>query len=183
MFFHDNIFLWMKADGLFSDGHVFLTVSSQAGVNDNDEFLNRMLEMNWNNLAPEANSWIGIFNYDPQESTENDHLENALSKVSPLVEGTGSFKSEVRFAEFDAQGRADNKGCVGYWITYFSEGNTPLTSNCLKIYPTWMNDLKDVIGDTPLTSIMIPGTHNAGAWHVYGGKPDDQNLVIKYLYK
>jgi hypothetical protein len=171
--------------GLFDDPHVFLTVSSQTGVDENGEFLNRMLEMNWNNLVLLSGSWIGIFNYDPLESSGVDHFENALQRLSPLEAGTGTLKSDVRFKELDFQAgiNTTDDGCIGFWLTFFSEENVPATSNCLKLYPNWMNDLKDTIGETPLTSLMIPGTHNAGAWHIYAGKSDDNNLIIKYLYK
>jgi len=36
--------------------------------------------------------------------------------------------------------------------------------NCLRIRPTWMNEEREVIGDVPLSTIMLPGTHNSGAY-------------------
>jgi len=130
-----------------------------------------------------TSGWVGVFDYDPAESS-SDHFENALSKVTTLAEASGTFTTEVRYAEIDFDiGYNTTNGCVGFWISYFTADNVLTLNNCLRLYPTWMNDLKDTIGNTPLTSLMIPGSHNAGAWKVYAGKPDDNNLLIKYLYK
>ena len=41
-----------------------------------------------------------------------------------------------------------------------------LKLNCLRIRPTWMNEEREVIGDVPLSTLMIPGTHNSGAYEV-----------------
>ncbi len=38
--------------------------------------------------------------------------------------------------------------------------------NCLRIRPTWMNEEREVIGDVPLSTLMLPGTHNSGAYEV-----------------
>lgn len=42
-------------------------------------------------------------------------------------------------------------------------------SKCLRLYPCWMAELKKTIGDLPLTSLLIPGTHNSGSWEPYQG--------------
>ena len=39
-----------------------------------------------------------------------------------------------------------------------------LKVNCIRLRPTWMYEDRHVIGDIPLHSLMIPGTHNAGAY-------------------
>ncbi len=36
--------------------------------------------------------------------------------------------------------------------------------NCFRTRPTWMNEEREVIGNVPLSTIMLPGTHNAGAF-------------------
>ena len=36
--------------------------------------------------------------------------------------------------------------------------------NCLQIRPRWMWEERDVIGNMPLNSLMIPGTHNSGSY-------------------
>jgi hypothetical protein len=39
-----------------------------------------------------------------------------------------------------------------------------LRMNCLLIRPRWMWEERDVIGNTPLHSLMLPGTHNSGSF-------------------
>lgn len=49
--------------------------------------------------------------------------------------------------------------------------------NCLRIRPTWMNEERQVIGDVPLSTIMLPGTHNSGAYDT-----DDSVRGISLIY-
>ena len=49
---------------------------------------------------------------------------------------------------------------VGYSNQYFRV----LRMNCLLIRPRWMWEERDVIGNMPLNSLMIPGTHNSGSY-------------------
>lgn len=44
-----------------------------------------------------------------------------------------------------------------------------------------MNDIKDVIKDVPLHSIMLAGTHNSGAWSAYLGKKSSDNVLLNYI--
>jgi len=74
--------------------------------------------------------------------------------------------------------------CLGFWVAYLRTENgvtSVLQSSCLQVYPTWMKDLKNEIGNVPLHSLMIPGTHNAGSWIYYQGLPSE-GVVIQYTY-
>jgi len=53
-----------------------------------------------------------------------------------------------------------------------SSPNLNLTS-CLALYPTWMTTLAPIIGNTPLSLLLIPGTHDSGAY--------DKSLTINYV--
>lgn len=56
-----------------------------------------------------------------------------------------------------------------------------LKSNCLRVRPFWMHELKEVIGELPVTSLMIPGTHNSGSWEAYKGLLQSEiNLLSAY---
>ena len=61
-----------------------------------------------------------------------------------------------------------------------------LKLNCLRIRPTWMNEERDVIGDVPLSTLMLPGTHNAGAYKVDDNVRVWHNsgiLIFEHFYK
>jgi hypothetical protein len=45
-----------------------------------------------------------------------------------------------------------------------------------------MNDIRSVIGNKPLRNLMIPGTHDAGAWIVYDGTLSSDNIIARFTY-
>ena len=45
--------------------------------------------------------------------------------------------------------------------------------NCMRLRPNWMYEDRHIIGDMPLHSLMIPGTHNAGAYDANVGVSED----------
>ena len=69
--------------------------------------------------------------------------------------------------------------CSSDLMKIVNGGSVPLLTNCFRKYPTWMNDLKDIIGDIPLHSLMIPGTHDAGAIQEYDPVASDP-LNVRY---
>jgi hypothetical protein len=65
--------------------------------------------------------------------------------------------------------------------------------NCVKIQPGWMRDMKAEIGSLQLHSLLIPGSHNAGAYNKFtsytGGllphsltasPPADDTVLLRY---
>ena len=48
--------------------------------------------------------------------------------------------------------------------------------NCIKIQPRWVQDMKEVVGDLQLHSLLIPGSHNAGAYNKFTSYSGD-NVV------
>jgi len=52
--------------------------------------------------------------------------------------------------------------------------------NCMRLRPNWMYEDRHIIGDMPLHSLMIPGTHNAGAYDANVGPSDALNLIRKF---
>lgn len=146
-------------------------------MDEDDNLMNRMLEINWYNIKADSESWIGVFEEDP--SIENS--KDPIVRITPTA-SEGSEKTTIRFSvmNFHTSGIPKNH-CMGYWVAYFEASTKgPVTTNCIRIYPNWMEELKGIIGEKPLTRIMIPGTHDTGSWKVYEGRPDDYNLAIKY---
>ena len=50
------------------------------------------------------------------------------------------------------------------FLSHFVNISSVLRMNCLLIRPRWMWEERDIIGNTPLHSHMLPGTHNSGSF-------------------
>ena len=48
----------------------------------------------------------------------------------------------------------------------YVRNNRTVKANCLKLRPRWMDRERASIGDIPLHALMIPGSHNAGAYKI-----------------
>ena len=53
----------------------------------------------------------------------------------------------------------------------YVRNNRTLKANCLKLRPRWMWRERGAIGDIPLHALMIPGSHNAGAYKIIDVSP------------
>jgi hypothetical protein len=170
---------WDSQAGLFDVPQVFLTLCALAGVIDN-KYQDTLFELNWANFpAPESGDWIGIFNVDP---STNHPLPQPLASVLASYAGnnqTGYFKTNVRFGRPAMNYSSDGDNCLGYWIAYLNSENQTKLTNCFRKYPQWMNELSGIIGDVPLHSLMIPGTHDAGAIREYDGHLSE-DITVKY---
>ena len=67
---------------------------------------------------------------------------------------------------------------VIYSILLLIDMISVLKMNCLLIRPRWMWEEKDVIGNVPLHSLMIPGTHNSGSFIPRGSSVSNRNYQI-----
>ena len=52
---------------------------------------------------------------------------------------------------------------------FFSKKYRTLKANCIRVRPQWMYEDRHIVGDIPLHALMIPGTHNSGAYDVNFG--------------
>ena len=41
-----------------------------------------------------------------------------------------------------------------------------MKANCIRVRPEWMYEDRHIIGDIPLHALMLPGTHNSGAYDI-----------------
>ena len=151
---------------------VFLTVSSLARAKKG-ELQDRLIEINWNYLDPQPGDWVGLFDHDP-----DDNGTEPLNRV-PVSIPRGFIKSEQRLQRLVLHNREDP--CLGFWVALIRNGQVEI-KNCLRIYPNWMREHQNVIGDTPLHSLIIPGTHNSGSWREYEG-PASDTVLYRYLIK
>lgn len=169
---------------LFQEPQVFLTISTDTDyttVGGGQYVLfDRMLEMNWDNFQHSPNDAIGLFPVNPVGMNASTIEDNVL-ELHQVSLGSGNIKTSVRYDRIPLNASMDR--CLGFWVAYLrrDSDNPVVTSDCLSIHPTWMNDLKNEISNVPLSSLMIPGTHNAGSWIHYQGWPSE-NPLIRYTY-
>lgn len=55
-----------------------------------------------------------------------------------------------------------------YGTIWKTKGGDVKKMHCLKTYPTWMKDMKDILGPLRVKDIFLPGTHDSAAYDVNG---------------
>ncbi|CAG2111728.1 unnamed protein product, partial [Medioppia subpectinata] len=138
---------------------VWLTVSPLA-----DKTSQRLIEINWRN-APKTNQndWIGIFTSDPIDST------GAIRKLMVDDRLNGYNVTDIQFPYRNFATGKLTQQCLGYYIAYI-HNDIVFAKNCIKNNPFWMENNLAIIGDKTLPSLMIPGTHDSGAYEKWGPK-------------
>ncbi|KAH8352661.1 hypothetical protein KR084_005573, partial [Drosophila pseudotakahashii] len=70
--------------------------------------------------------------------------------------------------------------CYGFWASYIDVQGNILAKTCLKAFPRWMNDLKTEIGNVTMRDLIIPGTHDSGAYRPNFDPLGMETLETKY---
>lgn len=143
----------------------------------------------------QVEDYVGVFRWDPTSDSSPQPpplpLDDHRCPVRTRSEAaSGYYKTTLRYERpsengYLSPGGLKNPCFLGYWIAYVrmrkfndgrmisnnngSDSTIVVKSKCLRLYPFWMAELKEAIGDLPLTSLMIPGTHNSGSWERYKG--------------
>ena len=100
--------------------------------------------------------------------------------------------------------RSPKANCLyGFWIAYIRDERT-LKTNCIRVRPEWMYEHRHVIGEIPLhgntfkkffitlcnivffrdfAALMLPGTHNSGAYDVNFGVSKNAIFIKGILIK
>ncbi|XP_046652432.1 PI-PLC X domain-containing protein 1-like isoform X1 [Daphnia pulicaria] len=157
---------------------VFLTLSPLAKSLPGGNSQQRQIELNWhgNGAASQPGDWIGLYEHDP---TNNPTLP--LRQIAVATgKNSGYHKTDVQFG-FPAVDRHLFAGdsCLGYWIGYVRNGVT-VSSNCIKLRPSWMWQNREKLGSVPLYQLFLPGTHNSGSYRPYNGHSSD-TVFMRYL--
>ncbi|KAF5295938.1 hypothetical protein FQA39_LY12710 [Lamprigera yunnana] len=132
-------------------GELFLTVNAVTDV----------LEYNWNFTinCEEIPDSLSILH----KSTNEVILEtiNVTGKTSGYETSNVVFRKQPLPGNwnFEDENRTLSNVCYPFLIR--SElNNKTIDSNCIKIEPTWMQNF----GELQIGNLMIPGTHDSGAW-------------------
>jgi len=145
--------------------------------------LDRRIELNWNNYEDfHRGDFVALFDFDVSNlrDVKVEELESAAKECIGVTESSGSYLTSTRWEKKDLNFKQDP--FLGYWIAYIGERNGSLQvlqTNSLRLWPTWMNDMKKCIGDIPLHSLMIPGTHDSGSWRPYEAS-SCENIYVRY---
>lgn len=153
----------IEADANF---RVFLTVNALTSFAWNGRFQQRKLELNWtppSDGGVQSNDWIGLYQRTSSSS-------NQLVRIRASEHPDGHFKTDVTFPRHPMrpadEDQAPRATCVfGYYIVYVRDDRT-LKVNCLRLRPNWMYEDRHLLGEMPMHALMLPGTHNSGAYDI-----------------
>lgn len=71
--------------------------------------------------------------------------------------------------------------CYGYWAIYVDRQSLmPILSTCIRAYPTWMNDNKDIIKRFKFRELFVLGSHDSGSFRTNFNSNRNDTLVTKY---
>ena len=134
----------------------------------------RLVQAFWWGLKPSVygTGWFGVWASDPAVN-----ILNAIDKVQFPGDENGQVVFSAKFNSSslpDDVSKITKSKCLPYWVG-FVMNDLLLYSDCLKIHPQWMGQLKnkhDCLSKARMTDFVLPGTHDAGA-----------SLLYKDLYK
>lgn len=148
---------------------VYLSVSSLASTSDNGIVTQRRLEMNWYGDSPQIQDRVELLSHDPIYGIV------AVMMVFPVDYSDSWVTTEVEFERPDLS--ASPGACLGYWVAYY-RGDVLLSSNCLRSQPQWMWENRELLGDRRLIDLVLPGTHDSGAYEEYRGAISDNPVTM-----
>ncbi|CAM1298868.1 METTL6 (predicted) [Pycnogonum litorale] len=145
---------------------VFLTVSADASVGFfNRKITERLLVLNWYGKdADHQDDKVALYDKDPSGNISD---YQTLAQVYPARSRGNHFKTDVSFPHQTFEVKDTNLSrCLGFWIVYL-RNEKQIKLNCLRSRPNWMRNLRNEIGEHQLRRLMIPGTHDSGAYAKY----------------
>ncbi|KAL1403220.1 hypothetical protein pipiens_000914, partial [Culex pipiens pipiens] len=70
--------------------------------------------------------------------------------------------------------------CYGYYGYFVDANGTIRSEHCMKLYPTWMGDLRSHLGKFRMRELFIPGSHDSASYKNGFDPLSQENLVTKY---
>lgn len=109
----------------------------------------------------------------------NGGNNNIVAAIKPS-QAAQWFTTGVPFSYALSRNVTAQTSCYGYWASYIDGTGKILAKNCVRAYPIWMNELRDVIGELRLRDLFIPGTHDSGSYRPNFDPLLRESLVTKY---
>jgi len=159
---------------------VFLTINSLAKITWGGEIEKRRLELNWVNPPNiEAGDYVALFRDNPKYNAKTEPVIRVPASHSGQYYLTSIMFPEMTVLHPALQPPPLKASCLyNYWIAYVRLGRI-MAVNCIQTQPQWMLEMEDDIGSIPLHSLMIPGTHNSGAYERFNSYSDD-TILMRY---
>jgi hypothetical protein len=150
-------------------------------VNGQESFIERRIELNWSTLGdPEPTDEIILTIGHPVDDPASAIVANFLATDHP----SGSILTNVQMPRNDyTMGEVETwaqKRCLGNHYGAYVRNGEPILVSCLSSQPTWMEDNAGILGQIPIRNLLIPGTHDTGAFSEYKGA-ESENFLLKYV--
>lgn len=129
-----------------------------------------------------APSTEGPSDFDPIHKHQwvvNNGTAEVLSQVTP-TQRKQWFQSMIPFDYKESANVTKETRCYAFWATYLNSQGNILKTQCLKAEPTWMNDMRSLIGDFRMRDLFIPGTHDSGSYIPNFTPGRLETIVTKY---
>lgn len=149
-----------------NNGYLTLTISAQK----------QNIEIYWRDLVAIDNSSIVLTNGRLEDETTEVLLQLIPSNTDDWV------TTDVHYDYRQFRDQIDvNTSCYGYWVYYrHTHNGTVWASSCLRVYPRWMNEIRDHIKDYRFRDIFIPGSHDSASYRRNFDPLKNETLVTKY---
>lgn len=157
------------------DGDEIVTATGEEEAEAEGSGGDDSLQLTTNNYSSRASPYIAK---DLSLWSFNEGREGSIIlAINPMVK-VQWFTTNIPFERKEMDMLTVNSSCYGYWASYVNDKGEILAMTCYRIYPTWMNDLRDIVGGLKLKNLMIPGTHDSGSYRQR--RHAHESLFIKY---
>ncbi|XP_053677127.1 PI-PLC X domain-containing protein 1 [Anopheles nili] len=105
--------------------------------------------------------------------------KDVLFSLQPVYTN-GWTKTGIKF-NYDLMNTVTtNTSCYGYYAYFVTPNGTVLSAHCLKLYPTWMEDLRPHLSGFRMRELFIPGTHDSASYKRDFDPHSQETIISKY---
>ncbi|XP_033208693.1 PI-PLC X domain-containing protein 1-like isoform X2 [Belonocnema kinseyi] len=151
----------------FEDSYVGLLISPVLSTETYRE-----IEIYWNHAKYRVGDEIGLYTEKPRDDLEPIFIIHPDSQ-------SGIVKTGIQADFIPTSNLTFTKQCLKYHVAWLRTGMVR-KENCLKTQPTWMSDMKNILGRRRMRDLFLPGTHDSSAY----AKTNfilPETLVTKYV--
>jgi hypothetical protein len=140
---------------------VYLAINAQARTLDDGTIYSRRLEVDFFN----TDEYTGIELFSENPNVVRDAQPVLTMLADQYDEGFMLTDELLTFPNSTELGYVQR--CVFDWwvrLRNILTGDIISETRCLEMYPSWMSDNDDIIGDLLLSDLMLPMTHDSAAY-------------------
>ncbi|XP_065564002.1 PI-PLC X domain-containing protein 1-like [Artemia franciscana] len=142
-----------------TDITIFLSISPLADRQENNVIWERKIEINWSHGQTEDDDKIFLLPYYPESCS----LDNPVLEITPGLLIKDWIRTNISFPRYERVNNDSNSICKDFWVAYV-RNNVIMATDCIKVNPSWMSKSSSIIGPQKIRDILIPGTHDSGAY-------------------